>query len=150
MVPPLRSRTEDIPMLTDIFFKEAAQKSSAPKKSLAPESVALLCRYSWPGNVRELKNLAERLVIMVPEESITPDHLPAPYNPQAPADCLQPPDALFEIDKLKAAKQAFEKKFIQFKLHENEHNISKTAKSIGVERSYLHRRIKKLEQEAPE
>jgi two-component system, NtrC family, nitrogen regulation response regulator NtrX len=148
LVPPLRSRAEDIPMLMDVFLKEAAQKSSAPKKSLTAESVALLCQYSWPGNVRELKNLAERLVIMVPEENITADHLPAPYNPRSPVECLPAPDTLFEIDKLKAAKQAFEKQFIQFKLHENEHNISKTAKSIGVERSYLHRRIKKLEQEA--
>ena len=145
VVPPLRSRTQDIPVLMDAFLKEAAQKSSAPKKVLAPESIELLGQYGWPGNVRELKNLAERLVIMVPEEIITPDHLPAPYNPAA-VDALPSADTLFEIDKLKTAKQVFEKQFIQFKLNENEHNISKTAKSIGVERSYLHRRIKKLEQ----
>ena len=51
------------------------------------------------------------------------------------------------MDRLKLAKLSFEKQFIQQKLIENEFNVTRTAKTIGVERSYLHRRIKKLEQE---
>jgi two-component system nitrogen regulation response regulator NtrX len=146
-VPSLRERSLDIPLLMHIFITEAAQKSSAHPKKFTPEALELLCRYPWPGNVRELKNLAERLAIMVADETIIPAHLPKPYNPDAGGDHPPQSDTLFEMDQLKAAKQAFEKQYIQFKLNENEHNISKTAKSIGVERSYLHRRIKKLEQD---
>jgi two-component system nitrogen regulation response regulator NtrX len=51
------------------------------------------------------------------------------------------------MNQLKSAKLSFEKHFIQQKLLENEFNVTRTAKAIGVERSYLHRRIKKLEQE---
>jgi two-component system nitrogen regulation response regulator NtrX len=54
---------------------------------------------------------------------------------------------LFEIESLKIAKQVFEKQFIHYKLDQNEHNVTRTAKAIGVERSYLHRKIKKLEQD---
>jgi two-component system nitrogen regulation response regulator NtrX len=108
--------------------------------------VGLLQQYSWPGNVRELKNLVERLVIMTADKLITADHLPKPYNPQVAAAESQPLEALFTIKELKEARQLFEHYFIQRKLRENENNVTHTAKSIGVERSYLHRRIKKLDQ----
>ena len=146
-VPPLRNRKVDIPLLLDIFFREAAQKNRATPKTISAEGLDLLTEYNWPGNVRELKNLVERLVIMVNEPEIQVAHLPRPYNPGGEAN----PDAsvgpLFGIDRLKAAKQMFEKQYIQHKLAENDHNVSQTARAIGVERSYLHRRIKKLKTE---
>ncbi|MEJ2041389.1 MAG: helix-turn-helix domain-containing protein, partial [Desulfosarcinaceae bacterium] len=95
--------------------------------------------------VRELKNLVERLVIMVAEDTILAEHLPKPYNPQASPQGHPGAEALYAIQELKQAKQVFEKQFIQHKLQENENNIARTAKAIGVERSYLHRRIKKLD-----
>jgi two-component system nitrogen regulation response regulator NtrX len=107
--------------------------------------MALLTRYNWPGNVRELKNLVERLAIMVNEPAIKSQHLPRPYNPEVGANDDQSTETLFGIDQLKTAKQLFEKQFIQRKLNENDHNVSQTARVIGVERSYLHRRIKKLD-----
>jgi two-component system, NtrC family, nitrogen regulation response regulator NtrX len=146
-VPPLRDRRPDIPMLVDAFMQEAAQKNRVSKKTTSDEALELLVKNSWPGNVRELKNLIERLVIMVPEDTILADHLPRPYNPKkgsADASSLEP---LFHMDKLKKAKLVFEKQFIQHKLLENEYNVTQTAKAIGVERSYLHRRIKKLEED---
>ncbi len=147
-IPPLRDRREDIPMLMDVFFNEIAQKNRSKAKQVAPDALELLCQYTWPGNVRELKNLVERLDIMVGEDTITADHLPKPYNPKAgPQDPLVA-DALYTIKELKLAKLAFEKQFIQYKLQENEHNIARTAKAIGVERSYLHRKIKKLDNDS--
>jgi two-component system nitrogen regulation response regulator NtrX len=145
-VPSLKDRLQDLPVLVDAFLEEAAHKSRAPKKGVTPEAVGLLQQYSWPGNVRELKNLVERLVIMTADKLITADHLPKPYNPQVAAAESQPLEALFTIKELKEARQLFEHYFIQRKLRENENNVTHTAKSIGVERSYLHRRIKKLDQ----
>ena len=144
-VPPLRERIEDLPMLLEFFLLEAAQKTRSTEKQIRPEAMELLCQYNWPGNVRELKNLAERLVIMVPGSVITADHLPKPYNPRRSQQSAQHLEALLDIDQLKAAKQVFEKHFIQHKLDEHNHNVSRTAKAIGVERSYLHRKLKRLE-----
>lgn len=146
-VPPLRDRRPDIPLLVDAFLAEAAQKNRVLKKSISDDALELLSKNNWPGNVRELKNLIERLVIMVPDDTITADHLPRPYNPKTSSASALSLEPLFDIEQLKSAKLAFEKQFIQHKLGENEYNVTQTAKSIGVERSYLHRRIKKLEQE---
>jgi two-component system nitrogen regulation response regulator NtrX len=144
-VPPLRDRIEDIPLLLDVFLKEAARKNRATPKTISLEALDLLNQYSWPGNVRELKNLVERLVIMVADPEISACHLPKPYNPGTEPGGAGNIDVLLQIDQLKTAKQLFEKQFIEHKLIENDHNISQTARTIGVERSYLHRRIKKLE-----
>ncbi|RJQ82733.1 MAG: sigma-54-dependent Fis family transcriptional regulator [Desulfobacteraceae bacterium] len=143
-VPSLRNRVQDIAMLVDVFLEEAARKNRTPKKRMAPEALELLYRYNWPGNVRELKNLVERLVIMISDKVIQADHLPKPYNPGTISDGFQAVESLFNLDEYKEAKEQFERYFIERKLAQNEHNITQTAKSIGVERSYLHRRIKRL------
>lgn len=143
-VPCLRDRAEDIPTLVDVFFEEAAHQSKEPQKRMSPEAVQLLQHYNWPGNVRELKNLVERLVIMCADQTIDAKDLPKPYNPGTLSGSAEGAESLFAIQELKAAKQQFEHHFIHRKLEENENNITRTAKSIGVERSYLHRRIKKL------
>lgn len=144
-VPPLRERIEDLPMLVDAFLEEAAHKNRISKKRISPEVLELLANHNWPGNVRELKNLIERLVIMVPDDDIGAEHLPKPYNPETGVSGYYNAEPLFQIESLKIAKQVFEKQFIHHKLDQNEHNVTRTAKAIGVERSYLHRKIKKLE-----
>jgi len=146
-VPPLRQRQDDIGALVEAFLEEAAKKNRGTRKKMTPEALEMLRQNNWPGNVRELKNLIERMVIMVADEVIGVDHLPRPYNPKTRAGGTYSLEPLFNIEMLKHAKLAFEKQFIQHKLGECEYNISRTAKAIGVERSYLHRRIKKLEQE---
>ena len=146
-VPPLRDRSEDLPMLVDAFLVEASHKNRIPKKRISAEALELLANHNWPGNVRELKNLIERLVIMVPDDEIVAEHLPKPYNPKTGVSGFYNAELLFEIENLKLAKQVFEKQFIHYKLDQNEHNVTRTAKAIGVERSYLHRKIKKLEQD---
>jgi two-component system nitrogen regulation response regulator NtrX len=110
---------------------------------MSSEALAALAQYPWPGNVRELKNLVERLDIIVSGEEIDISDIPVTYQPENGKD-PSPGEALFETDGLKEARKQFEKAFIERKLAENDHNISKTAEQIGVERSYLHRKIKKL------
>jgi len=64
ILPPLRGRTEDIPLLVNHFIKMYAKKANRPTKGIAGEALARLMDYSWPGNVRELQNLIERSVLM--------------------------------------------------------------------------------------
>ena len=76
VLPPLRERREDIPLLLD-FFLARSNKENRRGVNLSGPVVRRLCEYSWPGNVRELQNLVERLVIMTDDGSIKLDDLPA-------------------------------------------------------------------------
>jgi len=143
-VPPLRNRFEDIPQLVEIFLNECAQQNRSKKKEITREAIDLLCKYSWPGNVRELKNLIERLAIMVGKEVIDKTEIPAPYNPNSRDEKTSIEAQLFLSDSLKDAKMIFEREFIQRKLMQNHNNINKTAKSMGVEKNYLNKRINTL------
>ena len=74
-VPPLRDRTEDIPLLVETFISEFNARNDKSVKALAPEAMRVLQRYSWPGNIRELRNVIERAVILSPGEFVEADHL---------------------------------------------------------------------------
>lgn len=143
-VPPLKSRLEDIPQLVETFLDESAQQNRSKKKKITQEALDLLSKYSWPGNVRELKNLVERLAIMVEKEVIDKSEIPAPYNPDSMDQTTSIEAQLFFSDSLKDAKKTFEREFIKRKLIQNHHDITNAAKSMGVEKSYLNKRLKTL------
>ncbi len=141
-VPPLRQRVDDIPILVDTFLEEFAVINRSKRKEVTPAALEILSKYAWPGNVRELKNLVERLAIMVDTDAIDSKDIPDAYNLDA---CPEPDLAgtqFFEVDDLKEARLAFEKEFINLKLAQHQHNVTKTAEAIGVGRSYLHKKIK--------
>jgi two-component system nitrogen regulation response regulator NtrX len=143
-VPPLRERKEDIPVLVDIFFEEFAKQNQKEKKKMTPSALEQLRRSSWQGNIRELKNLVERLVIMVEKDSIDIEDLPDTYQSETDSSMADNESGLLSIDTLKQAKKQFEREYIQKKLEENKNNISRTAEMIGVGRSYLYKKIKKV------
>jgi len=143
-VPPLRQRASDIPALVDTFLEEFAVLNRSKRKKITPAALDYLSKYAWPGNVRELKNLVERLAIMVDTAAIDVKDIPDTYHRDA---CREPDSAgthLFQGDNLKKAKLAFEKEFINLKLAQHQYNVTKTAETIGVGRSYLHKKIKNL------
>ncbi len=76
-LPPLRERTEDIPLLATLFLREFCVQYGCEEKSLAPATLQVLREYSWPGNVRELRNLIEQLVVTIKERVIRSVHLPS-------------------------------------------------------------------------
>jgi two-component system nitrogen regulation response regulator NtrX len=139
-VPPLRERKEDIPVLVNWFLKEFAVKEGVGEKSIADGAMAKLMAHDWPGNVRELKNIIERLVITVPQDEISANDVPLLGAELQTLDASVP---LSLADSLREAKMEFEKKYIVKKLLEFDGNISKTAEAIGLERSNLHRKIKR-------
>jgi two-component system nitrogen regulation response regulator NtrX len=138
VVPPLRDRKTDIPLLVEHFIAEFCLDNNKELKKISPEAMSLLVAYSWPGNVRELKNIVERMVIMTRGAVIEAKDVPDPIQEQhkAPMEF-----SFFEFGLLKDARREFEKRFIMKKLMENDENISKTAEVIGIERSNLHRKI---------
>jgi transcriptional regulator with PAS, ATPase and Fis domain len=76
VVPPLRERGSDIPLLAEHFLRLYCAANQKPVKQLQPEVMEILEQYSWPGNVRELENVAQRLVLMSDGPAITAHHLP--------------------------------------------------------------------------
>jgi DNA-binding NtrC family response regulator len=76
-LPPLRERTEDLPVLATAFLREFCTRYDRPEKSFSAPAVQALREYAWPGNVRELRNLVERLVVTVPDRVVRPLHLPS-------------------------------------------------------------------------
>ncbi|MGH9782594.1 MAG: sigma-54-dependent transcriptional regulator [Terriglobia bacterium] len=139
VVPPLRERIEDIPLLANFFLREFAFTYGRKPKELAPDAREALEAHAWPGNVRELRNLIERLVIMSPHPVIERRHLPSFLfrNDARRKSTLEP-------TTLQQARAAYERDFIMRKLEENQGNITRTAESLGLERSHLYRKMKSL------
>jgi DNA-binding NtrC family response regulator len=75
-VPPLRDRTEDIPLLVHEFIREFSREHQREFKGIAPDAMDILIRYDWPGNVRELRNLVESMVVLAPGSTIRPVDIP--------------------------------------------------------------------------
>ncbi len=84
-LPPLRSRSDDIPMLIEHFVKVQNQRLGTSVKGISPSAMKLMMRYAWPGNIRELQNAIERGVVLASEDVIEdsglPDRLRAAFNP---------------------------------------------------------------------
>ena len=156
VVPPLRDRADDIPLLSKYFLKEFCTAHGRAMRELSEEAQRALSAYSWPGNVRELKNLIERLVILTLEaeegQLITAAHIF--QNLEDDVFSMKMGEELLAGNKLvslslstgasnlRDARQGFEKEFILKTLKQYDWNISRTAQVLGIERSHLHRKIK--------
>ena len=155
VVPTLRDRREDIPLLVKHFLHVHAEEQGLKIKQVSPEAMDVFIQYEWPGNIRELRNLIERLMIMVPGPVIEASHasVALQVRPQLSATQqaagVQAPNSLLtrHYDSLRDARNAFEKEFIARKLREHHWNISSTAEDLQIERSHLHRKIKLLDVE---
>ncbi len=140
LVPPLRERKDDVPILVNYFLSNFAEQYGQKQKKVSKTTLDALMSYDWPGNVRELKNIIERFVIMNPSEVIDTKEI-QPFK-GAKSDYTT-------YKTLREAREHFEKDFILRKLQENSWNISKTAEELEIERSNLHRKIKSLGIETP-
>lgn len=155
IVPPLRERLDDIPLLVEDLMADFAQKGFK-KKTFDNEVVTIMSQHSWPGNVRELRNFLERVAIMCPDEIISKDAIHGALsniNPNETDESLHPTSEMINKDgyviinpdmNFKEARKYFEKEFLRIQLKSNKGNISQTAEKIGIERSHLHKKIKTL------
>ena len=85
VLPPLRARNGDVPLLTSYFLKRYAEEHGRTVPRLSDEARRILCRHTWPGNVRELKNLIQRLIVLGPGDTIEAEHIPPGVRGAAPA-----------------------------------------------------------------
>ncbi len=138
-IPTLAERTEDIPVLTSYFSDHVAREGGYLKKNFSDKAVQKMMKYNWPGNVRELRNFIERIYILTPGEFVDVHDLR--FAGLVDKDDRQESAEDF-MSTFREARAQFEKEYLLKKINENGGNISKTAEVIGLERSYLHRKIK--------
>jgi len=132
-IPPLKDRTEDIPIIVQHFIAQHRQKSGKNITGISPEAVARLSVYAWPGNVRELRNAIEYALVLCPEGEIGVQHLP----PKIVADrtCICPPPV--------EPAGAHEREQLVRALRQAGGNQSAAARLLGVSRVTIWKRMKK-------
>jgi len=144
-IPPLKSRTQDIPLLVEYFKKKIAEINGVPVININVNN-DLLFTYDWPGNIRELRNLIERVTILSVNENQADTNklLSDILNNSYDQDIAESDFSKTMSHSLKEARELFEKKYLINQLKKSHGNISKTADRIGMERSALHRKLKTL------
>lgn len=133
-LPPLRERPSDISQLAEHFLRRFADESGGAVKRLEPDAITALQRLPLRGNVRELKNLIERVNIYCDSLTLSARDL-APFLPQTQTD---------EVSTLKEAMERSERAHIQAAVDRNSGNIAEAARQLGLERSHLYKKMKKL------
>ncbi len=136
-VPPLKERASDITALVAHFSDQFAKEGGFNRKIFSDQAFDKLKAYPWPGNVRELRNFIERIYILTPG-----DFVDVPDLKVAGLSSIGDSMGYDDITSFREARAKFEKEFLLKKIAENGGNISRTAETIGLERSYLHRKIK--------
>ncbi len=141
-IVPLRERPEDIPALAEYFLQEFARMYGRKAKRIHPEAMEVLARYGWPGNVRELKNVVERQVILQGGQEVTVYDLPSAIYAQV----LEQKEAAAGTGEgtLHAAREAFERRFIQEALHRHRGNMAAAARELQLDRSGLYKKCRQL------
>ena len=157
LVPPLRERRSDIPLLVQHFARRMSDEHNMKPKRFDPRAMEALQRYRWRGNIRELRNTVERVLIMTPGDVVRIEDLPQDVRGDVPVMAQPEPATVaaavssgpqlqapsVSAGTLREFKDAAERAFLVQKLRENNWNISKTAEVIDTPRSNLY---KKLEQ----
>jgi len=135
-IPPLRERTEDIMLLAKRILDRCSRLLKKEGLKFSPEAERFLCRYHWPGNIRELENVVERAVHLVTGQTIEPEFLSLPVEPDKKHGLAQDNGYLLS----KAERQT-----IQDTIEKADFNVSRAAKMLGITRATLYKKIKKYD-----
>lgn len=144
-VPPLREHAEDVPELLSFYVDWFVLHEKLPYRHFTVGAQNVLRNHPWHGNVRELKNLVQRLLILGAGPEITPEEVEAALGaPDVRASGGL--ESMVSFDQpLRQAREDFEKLYLEYQLQQSEGNISRMAKTVGMERTHLYRKLKSLE-----
>jgi transcriptional regulator with GAF, ATPase, and Fis domain len=138
IMPPLRERREDIPMLADYFIAKYIKKFNRRGKTLSHDAQMCLVKYDWPGNVRELENAIEHALVLSTSDVIQPEDLPESILEKGLTPSTEGAKYHSEVKELK-------KQLILGALEETKRNYTEAARLLGVHVNYLHRLIRNLD-----
>jgi transcriptional regulator with GAF, ATPase, and Fis domain len=150
-VPSLRERCEDVPELATFFIQQSAQRSRKNLVQIDDDALALLKGYAWPGNIRQLENVIERAVVIAEGEILTLQDMPPelfqangqademPGAPPRPRESVETP-----ASNLRHERDRFEREQLVRALADANGNKAEAARALGVARSTLVSRLRKL------
>jgi DNA-binding NtrC family response regulator len=165
ILPPLRQRLGDIPLLAESFLKKFTLEMGRKTAGFAPEALDLMCRYTWPGNVRELENAVERAVVLTRRPLILPEDLPQPIlDATGPAAAGGSGIALAGTPRahganpfepwtptpLEKALELPEKQILLAALKANNWNRQSTAEQLDINRTTLYKKMKRYGMDLPD
>ena len=141
MLPPLRERRQDIPLLMDHFLRELAARHGRGPVAVDPEAQRRLLGYEWPGNIRELQNVLERAMLLAEQDVIGHEHLPSEVHhhaasPVAEARPLPNPDPLRSLEEV-------DREHVMRVLAACGGNREETSRILGISRRTLSRMIQR-------
>ena len=141
-LPPLRERSDDIPILIDHFEKQIARQNNWKFAEFTADAIAELQRYGWPGNVRELRNMIERLLLLATNNRVDLNtvRVALPMGTQASGVSASQDGQ----GTLSQRMDQVERKIILTELERHQHHITNTAKALGLERSHLYKKCQHL------
>lgn len=143
-LPPLRQRKEDIPLLVDHFIDKMNRLRGKAVSGLEPAALQQLMAHEYPGNIRELENIIEHAFILCSQGRIGLHHLPPSLAPTPPSAESQSPASLRD------RQQNAEANAIRDALIRNNYNRLAAARELGMHKSTLFRKLKKLQLDLPE
>jgi two-component system response regulator HydG len=135
VVPPLRERRDDIPLLVESLARRISRELHRAALMITPPALRRLCEHDWPGNVRELENALERAAILTRDGLITREHLPARIVDPAPVPLISdnpPANPTLEI---------IERAYILWVLQTEGGNKARAAEVLGIDPSTLYRKL---------
>jgi transcriptional regulator with GAF, ATPase, and Fis domain len=142
VLPPLRERLEEIPVLAEYFAAQVASQNGWRAKHFSEDSVELLQRYPWPGNVRELRNVVERVLLLSSADAISVEEvdlaLPVARNGESGFTSSSGSGPLAQ------RLESFEREVLLAELRRNNHHMTNTARALGLERSHLYKKCQQL------
>jgi DNA-binding NtrC family response regulator len=144
-VPPLRSRTEDVPELVRHYAEWFPNQQRLPYRHFSVAALNRLRNHSWPGNLRELRNLVQRLLILGGDGEVTAQEVELALQ-QGTAEAAERPAARpgsFDLP-LRQAREQFEREYLEYQLRKAGGSVGKLSDSVGMERTHLYRKLRAL------
>lgn len=149
VLPPLRERRQDIPLLIDHFLRTLARRYRRGPVAVEPEAQARLLAYSWPGNVRQLQNVLERALVLAEQDVIGPEHLPEEIRPALGTDSLPAPEGAPPPGELLPLSEV-ERRHVLRVLELTAGNRQAAARILGISRRTLARMLRRWSPGAPQ
>jgi len=138
VMPPLRDRREDIPLLAEYFVGKYSKKFTVRARRISRNAMAYLVNYDWPGNVRELENAIQRALVLCTNDVIQPEDLPESLlEKNLPSEVA--------VAKYHVAIKDLKRQLIAKAVEEAKGNYTEAARLLGVHANYLHRLIRNLD-----
>jgi two-component system, NtrC family, nitrogen regulation response regulator NtrX len=141
-LPPLRKRTEDIPLLVEHFAQQVFAQNGWKPTPFTADAIEALQKYAWPGNIRELRNMVERLLLLSGAE-VDADTVRLAL-PSINAQTASGSSVAMDQGSLAERVAAFEKTTVVAEIRRQHRNITKAAAALGLERSHLYKKCQQL------